>query len=166
MPSFDLPSGETATPTRDHDGSAPDGDVAAETAASNPDREVSSSSSRMLEVAALTADQLVADARTEAESLVTNAQATAQQIGEASRNEAATMAAELARTRAEQLAEVESERATALAHLEDEKAALEARIATLREEEAEQRSRMRGLLTEQLALLDRSDDGSSADDTA
>ena len=56
----------------------------------------------MLEAAARTADQLVADAKAEAESLVSTAQATAHQIGEASRNEAATMAAELSRTRAEQ----------------------------------------------------------------
>ena len=64
------------------------------------------------------------------------------------------MAAELSRTRAEQLGEVESERATAMALLADEKADLEAKIARLRDIEAEQRSQMRHLLTEQLSLLD------------
>ena len=53
------------------------------------------------------------------------------------------MAAELSRTRAEQLGEVESERATAMALLADEKADLEAKIARLRDIEAEQRSQMR-----------------------
>ena len=136
MPSFDQPSGETVTPTKDHDGDT----------RQNP--------SRILEIAARTADQLVADARTEAESLVTTAQATAQQIGEASRNEAARMADELSRARAEQTAELESERATAIGQLADEKANLESQIAALREMEADQRDQVRRLLTEHLARLD------------
>lgn len=166
MPSFDQPSGDTATPTEDHPGAVPAGDdVGAQPDASNPMREAESRSARMLEVAARTADQLVADARTEAESLVTTAQSTAQQIGEASRDEAATMAADLSRTRAEQLAEIESERATALGQLADEKARLEAEIAALREVEADQRERMRRLLTEQLSRLDAPLPGSPADGT-
>lgn len=145
MSSFDQPSGETATPMNDHDGDS----------RQNP--------SRILEVAARTADQLVADARTEAESLVTTAQATAQQIGEASRDEAARMADELSRTRAEQTAELESERATALGQLAEEKANLESQIAALREMEADQRDQVRRLLTEHLARLDSGGSGSSAD---
>lgn len=146
MTSFDQQSGESSTSPTDHDGAVPGRGVGDGSPATNP--------SRMLEVAARTADELVANARTEAESLVSTAQAAAQQIGEASRNEAATMADELSRTRAEQLGEIESERTKALAALEEEKASLEARIATLNEMESEQRDRLRGLLTEQLAQLD------------
>jgi F0F1-type ATP synthase membrane subunit b/b' len=152
MPSLDQPSSETVTPTRDHD--VPASDVGDGSGDRRRTADSSSNPSRMLEVAARTADELVANARTEAESLVTTAQATAHQIGEASRNEAAKMADELSRTRAEQLAEIERERETVLGRLEDEKARLEARIATLSDMEAEQRDRLRGLLTEQLAQLD------------
>jgi cell division septum initiation protein DivIVA len=165
MPSFDHSSGEIATSTTDHDGSAPADDFGADRRGSGSAPGGSSNPSRMLEVAARTADELVANARTEAESLVTTAQATAQQIGEASRNEAATMADELSRTRAEQLAEIERERESVLGRLEDEKASLEARIATLSEMEAEQRDRLRGLLTEQLAQLDAERPVAPADDT-
>lgn len=153
MPSLDQPSSETDTPTTDHD-HVPASDVGVELGDRRPTTDASSNPSRMLEVAARTADELVANARTEAESLVSTAQATAHQIGEASRNEAATMADELSRTRAEQLAEIESERAAAIGQLEDEKANLEARIAALSEMEAAQRDRLRDLLTEQLAQLD------------
>lgn len=156
MTSFDQQSGESTTSPTDHDGATPGRDGGDGSASTNP--------SRMLEVAARTADELVANARTEAESLVASAQAAAQQIGEASRDEAATMAAELSRTRAEQVAELESERAAALGQLADEKANLEAEIATLREMEAEQRTHMRRLLNEQLSQLDAAPPGSPADD--
>jgi chaperonin cofactor prefoldin len=75
------------------------------------------------------------------------------------------MAEELSRTRAEQLAEIERERESVLGRLEDEKASLEARIATLSEMEAEQRDRLRGLLTEQLAQLDAERPVAPPDDT-
>lgn len=91
-----------------------------------------SASARMLEVAALTADRLVADAEKEAEGLLATAQAAADEIAEASRNE----------------------RALVLDRLAEEKAELEAQIATLREMEAEQRRQMRSHLTDHLALLD------------
>lgn len=142
MPTFDKPSGETTTPTPNQDGT-PGTDVDTEPAAPIPGGEAASSSARMLELAAITADQLVADARTEA----------------------ATMAAELSRTAAEQRADLDRERTTAMARLADEKADIEAKIAVLREMEADQRAQMRRLLTEQLALLDATRSDSPADGT-
>jgi len=91
-----------------------------------------SAAARMLEVAAVTADRLVADAEEEAESVLATARAAADEIAEASRNESARV----------------------LGRLVDEKAELEAHIATLHQMEAEQRSQMRSHLTEHLALLD------------
>ncbi len=134
MSSFEPPSGEMVPPTpRRDEGAWPD-DVDTEPAAPVPPVDSPADSARMLELAAMTADQLVADAKAEADLLVTTAQATADQIGEASRNEAETVAAELA----------------------DTKAALEAQIAALRQQEIDQRSEMRRLLIEQLSLLDAS----------
>jgi cell division septum initiation protein DivIVA len=109
---------------------------------------------RVLELAAVTADGLVADARAEAESLVTTARARADALGEASRTEAQEVAAELARNKQEQTAELERERAGAMAGLADEKAALEAQIATLRQLQRDHHSQMRQHLTEQLSVLD------------
>jgi len=109
---------------------------------------------RMLELAAGTADQLVADARSEAESLVATAQAEADTILEASRTEADRVAAELVRHKKEQAAELDRERVTTLTGLADEKAALEASIARLRQVQSDHRSQMRQHLTEQLSLLD------------
>lgn len=109
---------------------------------------------RMLELAATTADQLVAGAQTEAESLVATAQAKADAILGASHHEAGRVAAELSRTRHEQHAELERERATALAGLADERAALEAQIAALRQMQSDHRNEMRRHLTQQLTLLD------------
>lgn len=109
---------------------------------------------RMLELAAKTADQLVAGARTEAASLVTTAQAKADAILQASRNEAQQVEAELSRVRAEQTAELDRERAMALAGLAEERSAYEAKIATLRQMHSDYRSDMRGHLTQQLELLD------------
>jgi cell division septum initiation protein DivIVA len=87
--------------------------------------EGTTSAARVLELAAVTADQLVADAESEAASLVATAQAT-----------------------------LERERATALAGLADEKAALEAQIASLRQLQSNHRSQMQQHLTKQLSLLD------------
>jgi len=91
-----------------------------------------SAAARMLEVAAVTADRLVADAEKEAESVLATAQAAADEIAEAGRNENARV----------------------LGRLADEKAELEAQIATLREMESEQRRQMRSHLNEHLELLD------------
>lgn len=113
-----------------------------------------SAAARMLELAAVTADQLVADARAEAESLVTRAQATAAEIAESSRSEADRVTAELTRTREEQVADLDRQRATALAGLAEERAALEAQVDTLRQLESDHRDRLRHHLTEQLSMLD------------
>jgi len=118
------------------------------------DGEPSDAAARMLELAALTAEQLIASAQTDAESLVSAAQAEAGEILATSRDEARQAEAELSRRRHEQTAELDRERATALAGLADEKAALEAKIATLRQLESDHRSEMHRHLTEQLALLD------------
>jgi vacuolar-type H+-ATPase subunit H len=112
------------------------------------------SAARMIELASVTADQLVADARTEAESLVTTAQAKADEILEASRTEAKQVAAELTRNKEEQTAALDHERTTALAGLAEEKAALEAHIATLGQLQSDHRSQLRQHFTEQLSLLD------------
>lgn len=109
---------------------------------------------RMLELAAGTAEQLVADAEREADSLVTTARARADAILEASRREADQVAAELARSKEQQTAELDRERATAMAGLADEQAALEAQTVTLRQLLSDHRSQIRRHLTEQLALLD------------
>lgn len=109
---------------------------------------------RMLELAAMTADQLVTEARTEAESLVTTAQAEADAVLGASRNEAHQIAAELSRIRHEQTAELDRERAVALAGLAQERAAIERQIAHLRQLQSDHRNELRRHLTAQLALLD------------
>ena len=119
-----------------------------------PDQESpTTAAARVLELAAVTADRLVADAETEDESLVTTARESADAIGEASRTEAQEAAAELARTKEQQTAQLEQERTTALSGLADEKAALEAQIATLRQIQSDHRSQLRDHLNEQLSLL-------------
>jgi cell division septum initiation protein DivIVA len=112
------------------------------------------SAARILELAAMTADQLVTEAQTEAESLVSTAQADADAILETSRNEAHRIAAELSRIRHEQTADLDRERATALAGLAQERAAIERQIADLRHMQSDHRNELRRHLTAQLALLD------------
>ena len=132
MPSFEPPDDNaTTTPSHDADALADVVDLPP-TAPRTGEEAPPSSAARMLEVAALTADRLVAESEKDAESLRATAQAAADEIAEASRNE----------------------RALVLDRLAEEKAELEAQIATLRETEAEQRRQMRSHLTEQLALLD------------
>ncbi|CUR55775.1 hypothetical protein NOCA2300007 [metagenome] len=109
---------------------------------------------RTLELAALTADRLVAEAKEEAESLLLDAKTSAHAIVEASRREADQVTAELARTKEAQAAELDRERSTALAGLSDEKSALEKQVDTLRQLENRHRSHLRNHLTEQLSLLD------------
>jgi cell division septum initiation protein DivIVA len=113
-----------------------------------------SGGARILELAATTAERLVADAQAEADSLVTSAQAKADAILDASHADAREIAATLARSKAEQTAELDRERVTALAGLADEKAALEAQIATLHQVQSDHRSQMLDHLTKQLSLLD------------
>ena len=132
MPSFEPPDDNaTTTPSHDADALADVVDLQS-TAPRTGEEAPPSPAARMLEVAAVTADRLVAEAEKDAESLVATAQAAADEIAEASRNE----------------------RALVLDRLAEEKAELEAQIATLRETETEQRRQMRSHLAEQLALLD------------
>jgi cell division septum initiation protein DivIVA len=109
---------------------------------------------RTLELAAVTADRLVADAEAEAASLVATARAEADVVLETSREESRQAAAALARTKADQIAELDRERDTALTGISAEKVALEAQVATLRQLQSDHRSLMRQHLTEQLSLLD------------
>jgi cell division septum initiation protein DivIVA len=138
MVNFNGPD-ESGTPSRAEDGSA---------------HESPTSPARLLEIAAVTADRLVADAKTEAESLVSAARNEAEAVLEASRSEARRVEAELVRTKEQQTAELERERASALSGLAGEKAALEERIATLREMQSDHRRQLRDHLQEQLSLLD------------
>jgi cell division septum initiation protein DivIVA len=103
---------DTVAPTPDADGTAPE------------DRSPTSAA-RVLELAAVTAEKLVADARSEAESLAAAAHES-----------------------------LERERTAALAGLADERAALEAQIASLRQLQTNHRSQMQQHLTKQLSLLD------------
>jgi cell division septum initiation protein DivIVA len=114
----------------------------------------STSPRRLLELAAVTADRLVADAHTEAESVVSSARAEADAILAASRTGADRIATEIARTRDEQTAELARERARALAGLVEEKTALEEQIARLRQLQSDHRRQLRDHLSEQLSLLD------------
>lgn len=147
---------ETVPPTPVEDGDSQVDDVDADqteppvTVQESP----MSAGSRILELAAVTAERLVADAHTEAESLVTTAQAKADAILAASSADAREIAAKLVRSKDEQTAELDRERVTALAGLADEKAALEAQIATLRQVQTDHRTQLRAHLTEQLSLLD------------
>ena len=68
MPSFEQSSGEIATPTSQLNGDADDLDT--EPSAPIPVQEAASASARMLELAAVTADQLVNDAKAEVESVL------------------------------------------------------------------------------------------------
>lgn len=159
MPGSEQGSGDSATATPGAVGEAPVPETDAEvsnrpTGRTTVEESPTGAAARMLELAAVTADRLVADARTEAESLVAEAATRAEALAEASRDEAARAAADLARTRDEQTAELDHERSTALAGLADEKAALEAQIARLRQLDSDYHSQMRRQLTEQLSLLD------------
>lgn len=91
-----------------------------------------SAAARMLEVAAATAEEIVAVAQAHAEAIL-----------EASRQEAHEAEVELDR-----------ERTTALAGLAEEKAELESQITTLRSLHDDHRSQRRRHLTQQLELLD------------
>ena len=155
MQSFEDPLDGNVTPTPAEDGRDRVNDLETDPTESITHGDGSANpAARMLELAAMTADQLATEAQTEAESLVTTAQAKADAILEASRNEAHQVAAELTRTRHEQTAELDRERATALAGLAQEKAAIELQIANLRQMQSDHRNELRHHLTTQLALLD------------
>jgi len=100
---------------------------------STPEVSRPTSAARTMELAALTAEQLLTDAKVEVASLVSAARATADETAETSRKEVAEVEAQLARTKAD----------------------LEAEIASLSQMATDQRSQMRRLLTEQLASLNK-----------
>jgi cell division septum initiation protein DivIVA len=118
------------------------------------DESPTGAAARMLEIAAATAEELVAKAHTDADSLVTTAKAEADAILEASREQAQKTETELTRDREQQAAELDQERATALAGLAEEKAELESQIASLRSLQDEHRTHMRRHLEQQLEQLD------------
>ncbi len=130
------------------------GDVDAEPKPTGDHETPTNAAARMLEVAAITSEQLVTDAESKAESLVGVAQAQADAIEQASRDKAGQVATELARSKEEQATALERERAATLAELSDTKSALEAQIADLREMESLHRKQLQLLLTEQLSRLD------------
>ena len=101
---------------------------------------------RLLELAALTADQLVTDAMGEADSVLSGARAEAEELIMASRAEAERVTAELARHSEKQTAELDQHRSSALAEVE-----------ALRRLESEHRNHLRHHLAEQLSQLEGPD---------
>jgi cell division septum initiation protein DivIVA len=102
-----------------------------EGARAGEERDGSSAAARVLELATVNADQLLAEARAEADALVA-----------------------AARVEADELAtEVEQRCDAVLADLDDRRAELEARIEALTVQEAEHRERLREHFVEQLARL-------------
>jgi DivIVA domain-containing protein len=111
-------------------------------------RESSVYAARLLERAAVNADQLVAEAQNAADSLVGAARVEAEQLLAVSRSEAERVTVE-----------IDEHRTKVLTEVEDIKSGLEARIASLQQQEDDSRSRLRRHFAEQLAQLD---DGSHA----
>lgn len=111
----------------------------------------------VLELVALTADQLVTDAMGEADSLLSSARAEAEQLIMASRVEAARITAELARHTEKQTAELDQHRSAVLAEVATTKAALEAEVEALRHLESQHRNHLRHHLAEQLARLEETE---------
>ena len=109
---------------------------------------------RLLELAALTADQLVTDAMGEADSVLSGARAEAEELIMASRAEAERVTAELARHSEKQTAELDQHRSSVLAEVAATKAALEAEVEALRRLESEHRNHLRHHLAEQLSQLE------------
>jgi hypothetical protein len=91
---------------------------------------------RVLELATMSADQLVAEARAQAEETTASGRIQADEL----------------------VAEAEQQRDAVLAELADRQAELEARNEALAVQEAEHRERLREHFAEQLALLDHEDD--------
>jgi DivIVA domain-containing protein len=108
-------------------------------------RESSVYAARLLERAALNADQLVAEARTAAESLVSAARTESEQLLAASRLETERAAVDL-----------DQHRSKVLTEIADVQRDLEGKIEHLRQQESENRNRLRVHFTEQLAQLDDS----------
>lgn len=117
-------------------------------------RESSVAAARLLEMAAVNADRMLAEARDEAASLVDNAHAEAEHLLATSRAETQRVSRGLADQQAEQAAELDHQRTTAMGEIADRRAALEGQLFTLRQLESDHRERMRRHFTEQLALLE------------
>lgn len=120
------------------------------------EREVRTSSVsavRLLEIATVNAEQLVSEAKHEAASLVATARAAADQLAASSRDEAERVATELAEREQEQEDRLQLHRATVLDELTGKKTELEGQIETLEQLEQENRARLHGYFTEQIARL-------------
>ena len=94
MLSFEVEPDATVTPTEVTDAAGEVADV--ETESTAVEESAASPAARMLELAAGTADQLIADAQTEAESLVTAARATADEVLEGLAADKAALEAQIA----------------------------------------------------------------------
>ena len=106
-------------------------------------RETSVYAARLLERAAVNADQLVAEARVAADSMVNAARVESEQLLAASRVETERAAVEL-----------DQHRNKVLTEIADVRRELEGKIETLRQQESENRNRLRVHFTEQLAQLE------------
>ena len=106
-------------------------------------RETSVYAARLLERAAVNADQLVAEAQNAADSMLSEARVESEQLLAASRVETERAAVEL-----------DQQRNKVLTEIADVQRELEGRIESLRQQESESRSRLRVHFTEQLAQLD------------
>lgn len=116
-------------------------------------RETSAAAARLLEMATINADQLVAEAQAEADALVTAARAEAEQLITSSRTETERVNTELAQRKEQHAFELNQHRSTVLAEVADQKAAVQAEVDTLRKMESEHRNRLRRHFTEELAKL-------------
>lgn len=116
--------------------------------------ERSAAAVRVLELATVNADQLVAEARAEAEASMSAARREADELLTSSRSEADRLKTELERIKTQQIAELEEHRSAVLAELADSTASLEAKIHRLRQQESEHRDHLRRHFAEQLTQLD------------
>ncbi len=123
--------------------------------------EASAAATRLLELAAKNADELVGEAQAQAEALVSEAQANAERLDTESRTKAERLESD-ARTRAQMLdAETAERRQQLFGDLEKEKSNLDAEIEGLRNFEREYRSQLKSYFHQQLEALEGSAVGTS-----
>lgn len=135
----------------------------------------SAAAARLLEIAAVNADELLTEAKSDAAATLASAQAEAEQVtassiaeadqvraaaqAEAERvttaahTEAESVRARLEEHRIEQTAELNRHRSTVLSELAERKAELEAEVDRLQQHERDHRNRMRRYFAEQLEQL-------------
>jgi DivIVA domain-containing protein len=140
-----------------------------------PTPDTTAAVTRLLELAARNADELMAEvqveaaslrestqadvqemlasARADAERMVAGAQEQADELVSAARAESEGVLTRLEEKRADEVAELNRHRTAVLSEVAGRKAALEAEVARLEQLENDFRTRMRGYLTEQLAEL-------------